>query len=258
MAVKRCGLVFGVLVMVLTSGSRVFGATANELDSLMGQWLSLEKQKNAVQAHWQQQAPLLQQRIQLLTAKSTQLTEQIHRQEQQNQQAFKEMAVQVESLSTQHLSIEQIQAWIASTEQSLSQLLIKLPPPLQNTLKELSTAAPLENEGSLVAQFNQQLAAIEAIEMFNAKISIYESLIVLSDGSSVLASQLYFGLPFGWFTSADGSVSGIGRVHDNTWHWQQDAHVDGVEVNKAIAIAAKQQDVAPVTLPVQLMVVSGE
>lgn len=258
MAVKQRGFAYGLMMLIFGGSSLVYGVTANELDGLMGQWLNLEKQKNAVLAHWQEQQPILQQRIELLKIQTQQLTDETQKQDLENKKLLLDIAKQAEMHQVQGDTKKHMQAWLNATELTLKEMQLKFPPPLQNTLNSFANEAPLESASSLVTQFNRQLAAIEAITLFNQKISIYESVIELSDGSSILTSQLYFGLPYAWFTNADGSVSGFGRVRHGAWHWQIDDRTDSVEVKRAIAIATNQLPVSTVSLPVYLKGVSGE
>lgn len=258
MAVKQRGLACGLMMLIFSGSSLVYGTTAGELDGLMGQWLNLEKQKNAVLAHWQEQQPILQQRIELLKIQAQKLTDENQKQDLKNQKLLLDIAKQTKSLQVQRDTKKHMQTWLNTTELTLKEMQLKLPPPLQNTLNSFDNEVPLENASSLVVQFNRQLAAIEAITLFNQKISIYESVILLSDGSSMLTSQLYFGLPYAWFTNADGSVSGFGRVQDGAWLWEVDANADPVEIKRAVAIATNQLPVSEVSLPVYLKGVLGE
>ena len=73
-----CAGKVAALAMVVT-GSVYADPVAERLDTLMTQWVSLEKQQDQLVYDWQQQQLVLQQRLSLLELEKGSLTEQLEK-----------------------------------------------------------------------------------------------------------------------------------------------------------------------------------
>lgn len=248
-SLRRLGSLFlsaVVLTLVATTQAQDLG----QVDRLTQQWLDTDRQASSLQADWQAQQPILEQRLTLLKAEKAQL-----------QAILKQSNDSQSSVETRRAELLTQQAELEQQQQDLTQglsLLTKrigavskrLPPPLKEAWREEQNATAEQAESSL--QLQVSLAQLSRLADFDQRISVHEMPITKPDGSNVLVKQLYLGIGMAWFVSADGQLSGWGQADDDDWTWEIKGELDASEISKAIAIFEKRQQADFVRLPVKL------
>lgn len=225
-------------------------ADVQQMDRLVQQWLDIERQAGELEADWQEQQPLLAQRIKLLQAQRDRLqavmtSSRANRTDTEAKRA--ELLASQTDIEAQQNSVE---SQVNRLEGLARELLAQLPPPLQDTWRlELSMLTENKNTSE---KLQMVLTVLSKLLEFDQRISINETQITTPDGRDVLVKQLYLGIGQAWFTNADASVSGRGWSQADGWQWVFDEKVDGNEVNTAISMFNRQQETRFVTLPVAL------
>ncbi|WP_416305434.1 DUF3450 family protein [Neptunicella sp. SCSIO 80796] len=241
---RSCGLLVGLLICSSQA------QTVNQTEKLVGQWLDIERQTAALQQEWQNQQPMLKQRLELLEAESAQLQNVLDNSQGNNsevdQQRSKLLAEQTELEMEQQNTVDFLQRLDSKLEAFQTQL----PPVLLNTWQQ--EQAELQNNADTSTKLQIALAKLAKLAEFTQRITLNETAIQSPDGSPILVKQLYLGVSMAWFVSADQSYAGIGKVTDGAWQWDFRDDLDSAEISKAIAIYQKQQQAEFVQLPVQL------
>lgn len=237
--------------LLLSFGTSHGDDLVRQLDGLSRQWLMTEQQASHIEQSWRQQKPVLEQRISLLKAEKSELSEVIKR----SKTSSNDVDEQRIALLEKQTQVEQDQARITEVTQSLKSRLdgyfSMLPPPLQQDWMNDDEVEPSE-------LLRRQLARLSRLEEFNDRLTVVSARLpaatvgAASGSDDVLVKQLYLGLAQAWFVSADGSYSGVGRVVDGEWQWLQDPAIDPQAVLAAIDAANSQVPTEPVSLPLAL------
>lgn len=199
-----------------------FADDNNSLDRLMSEWLTLERQKGALQIEWNERRDHLERRLELLTSEEKSLREVI----QQKSETRGEVDERRLSLLETQEKLEREQAELASRiEQataSAETLKPRLPPPLQvqwdGKLSLLSSEDASNSE-----KLERLLTLFKQVEEFNSRVAMHRSTMELAgpDGESrmQLVTQIYLGAGQGWYVSDDGRAYGYGRSTKLGWNW---------------------------------------
>ncbi|GAB2676844.1 DUF3450 family protein [Aliiglaciecola aliphaticivorans] len=227
--------------------SHLYGQEISKVETMVNQWLGIERQINALESEWQQQQPLLTQRMRLLELEKEQLLTMLSEKKGDSSQVEKQRL----ALAEEQTRLEQeqgiLEQQIGLLTNQLNGLDETLPPPVkqawQQDIGELDSAA----ESSIQLQGN--LARLSKLAEFDQRISVVQMPIANNENDQILVKQLYLGASSAWFVSLDGSFSGTGRVTQSGWQWQFDDNIDSNAISQAIAIFEKQSEADFVSLP---------
>lgn len=224
-------------------------ATA-QLDALVQQWLALEQQQHQLQKDWQLRKQSLQQGINLLQAEQKQLQQVLERNNKQHDAVDEKRA----ALLAQQQQLEQQQQQggrqISALLQQVRIMQPQLPPPLQHLWQQELGSLPDNADASV--QLQRSLFLLTKLAEFQQRLSLDEMTLNTADGKPVRVKQLYLGASQAWFSSADGSYSGLGYPGSAGWSWQFDSSIDGKDVLHAIAMLEKRAQAELISLPLQL------
>ncbi len=189
-----------------------------EVDALTQQWTSLEHQKDELRAEWRTQEPVLEQQLALLTreiAELNSLLEATAQQQGQVEQRRLEMLEEQTRLEDESAALE---ASLAQASLELHSLQRDLPPPLADTWAE--ELARLDNPlETVTARLQKALELLRQLDDFDAKITLNEAVMTLSDGREHVVKQVYLGLSHGWYVTADQGFAAAGMPGQDGWAW---------------------------------------
>ncbi|MBT1443781.1 DUF3450 family protein [Shewanella sp. JM162201] len=234
------------IFLALTAlGIAIQGQAASEvngLDRSMSDWLSLERQRSALQLEWQESKPLLQQRLELLAAEKNALEALLGEQRQEGSEAETErLALQRAQLDAEARQT-QMRSWLDTELARARALLPMLPPPLARQWQTLLDDAKLAGDNN--QRLDALLTAFGKLREFNGRIATFEEEIITPGGEPLLVRQLYLGAGQGWYLTLDGSQVMEGRAVDGVWQWQQVAEPGAAELGRIFAMAAREREAA--------------
>lgn len=241
------------LALLLLSACSVMPAHAiavDQADQLVEQWLDTARQSSVLEADWQEQKPLLRQRITLLEAEKSQLRSIMEESNQRRSQEASQRAKLLAQQTDMEAQQEKLHAKLQVLDSQLQSIAILLPPVLAQQWSDEHAEA--SDTADTSAQLQRALAQLSRLAEFNQRISVHETPVTLPDGATVIVKQLYLGVAAAWFTSLDTTYAGRGHATPDGWHWEFDASIDGAEIAKAIAIYEKKREAKFVHLPLQL------
>lgn len=221
-----------------------------QLDQLVQQWLTLEQQQHQLQQDWQLRKQSLQQGVSLLQAEQKQLQQLLQHNNKQHDAVDEKRT----ALLAQQQQLEQQQqqgaSQISGLLQQVQQMQPQLPPPLQQLWQQELHNLPADADSSL--QLQRLLFLLGKLAEFQQRLSLDEMTISTPQGQQVRVRQLYLGASQAWFSSADGSFTGIGYPASSGWTWQFDDTIDSAVVLQAIAMLEKRAQAELIRLPIQL------
>jgi seryl-tRNA synthetase len=141
-----------------------------------------------------------------------------------------------------------------SLENQLKELLGRIPDPIRERVKPLSQRLPddqKETKLSVAQRFQNVVGILNEVDKFNREVSAHSEVRSLSNGSSVEVTAMYLGIGQGYYSSADGSVAGIGSAGEDQWQWQENNTV-GEQIKETISILKNEKAATFVQLPAQI------
>ena len=239
-----------LILSALPLSAAVQPGASNQLDALVQQWLALEQQQHQLQKDWQLRKQSLQQGISLLQAEQNQLQQVLQRNTKQHDAVDEKRA----QLLSQQQQLEQQQhtagSQISAVLQQVRVMQPQLPPPLQHIWQQELNSLPDNADASV--QLQRSLFLLTKLAEFQQRLSLDEMTLETTDGQPVRVKQLYLGASQAWFSSADGSYSGLGYPSSTGWSWQFDSSIDSKDVLHAIAMLEKRAQPQLISLPLQL------
>jgi len=189
-----------------------------EIDTLTQQWTALEHQKDALRADWRTQKPVLEQQLRLIereTAELTALLETTAAQRDEVEQRRLELLTEQTELEEEAAALD---ASLAQASVILHSLQRDLPPPLSEAW--VDELARLDNNvATSTERFRKLIELLGQLEDFEAKITLNEAVMTLSDGQEHVVKQVYLGLSHGWYVTADQSFAAAGKPGPDGWLW---------------------------------------
>lgn len=236
-----------VLLLVTLSAQ---AQTADKTEKLVQQWLDIERQTAALNELWQQEKPLLEQRVALLKAESKQLQQVLDKSQGQQSAVDKQRADLLKEQNQLELQQQQVTEFVTQLNKVLAEFEGQVPPVVLASWQQEDNAITDEQDTSELLQV--ALAKLNKLSEFANRISVNEGQLTTADGQSVLVKQLYLGISQAWFVSHDHSIAGTGKASADGWKWHFDNDIDADAIASAIAIYEKQQQAELIGLPMTL------
>lgn len=220
-----------------------------EIETLALRWTALERQRNLLESNWRDEQPVLEQQLGLLERERQELTsflEQTETAQDEVEDRRGELLERQSMLEQQQASLErEVQAAILQAQRLYRQL----PPPMiaawDERLPELNADYLTTSE-----RLQALLEMLGDLDDFNRRLGLHEEVMTLSDGQEHLVNEVYLGLAYGWYATADGLFAGAGLPRANGWQWQSSDEPEAI--NRVIAILERRRNAELVGLPVEL------
>jgi TolA-binding protein len=221
---RRPNTTAGISTIVLLAafaaraGAQEAADPIEQIDSLTQQWTSLEHQKDLLRADWRRQKPVLEQQLRLIEreiAELTALLETTAAQQDEVEQRRLELLTEQTDLEEEAAALD---ASLAQASVALHSLQRDLPPPLAAAWTE--ELARLDNTVETPTErFRKLIELLGQLEDFEAKITLNEVVMTLSDGREHVVKQVYLGVSHGWYVTADQSFAAAGKPGRDGWQW---------------------------------------
>lgn len=249
-------VLIALALFTLLASSNAFSAPnkVEQADRLIQKWLTIEQQRNAMVNNWNQQKPLLEQRLSLLKQEQLQLEKSLKTTNATDNEVEEKRTQLLESQNTMESMQANLEKSLVRYYQIIAQLHPQLPPPLYNAWHKKLTSNELKN-ADITIKLNTLLELLEQLNDFEQRISHTQSPLVLSNeqgNKEVMVHQLYIGLSQAWYVSLDGSLVGRGVPDDSGWKWIADQSVEADTVLNAIAMIERRSEAKFLQLPISL------
>jgi hypothetical protein len=220
-----------------------------EIDALTQQWTDLEHQKDVLRADWRTQKPVLEQQLRLLEREIAELTaflETTAAQQDEVEQRRLELLTEQTELEEEAAALD---ASLAQASVVLHSLQRDLPPPLSEAWVE--ELARLDNSvETSTERFRKLIDLLGQLEDFEAKVTLNEVVMTLSDGRDHVVKQVYLGMSHGWYVTADQSFAAAGMPGPNGWQWTP--VTDAAPIATIVGILEQRLDPDFVSIPLEL------
>lgn len=224
-------------------------STVNNVDSLVTQWVNIQKQNSHLKSQWRDTQRLLRQRIVLLEHEKKQLialTSNNVKQVDNVTEAREELITLQSSIESQQATLSQ---WLKSEFIHINNVLPQLPPPLnaswQKTLEEL-------DESELSKKLETLLSLYQKYDEFNQRVSTQQATIIDKNGEEKMVNQLFLGVARGWYLTLDGKSAIAGYPAEDGWQWLSNEPIPAEQIEKAFAMLTHKAEAQLITLPMAL------
>jgi len=144
---------------------------------------------------------------------------------------------------------------VASLEQRLQALLVRVPDPLRERVKPLSQLLPADEAAAgkveLDQRFRNVLGILNEVDKFAREITLVSEVRALADGTSAEVTTLYLGISHGFYVNGAGTLAGSGHGNERGFEWQP-ASEAAASVAAAIAILNNERVAEFVALPIRV------
>ncbi|MEM9172379.1 MAG: DUF3450 family protein [Pseudomonadota bacterium] len=226
-----------------------------EVDQLMAQWNTLERQNAAIQSSWRQREPLLRLQLELLEQEKKTLSEFIESRRRSND----EIDEQRQQLAAEQVTLEShqdaLELALVEAEKAMRALVTLLPPPLADVWEEKMLSLDADQNINANERLQLLVGLVNTAIEFDQRVTLHNTSMDNNAGDTVAVTQIYLGLAQGWFRSADGQLTGFGSAGVDAWQWQVDETPNALLANMLSDVLEMLDNpslAAPVSLPVNL------
>ena len=237
-----------MLASLMLAGSTQ-AAVTDELDNLTREWLQIESQERKLVMDWQEQEPIVRQRIDLLKAEKAQLQKILAT----SNDSQDDVDARRNELLAEQNALESQQADVTGALNALvgrvNSLYENLPPPLRFNWDKEDAALEGDSSDNPSQILQVALAKLSRLEQFDSKLTVNEDVLTTPDGKEVVVKQLYLGSQLAWFANNDGSIAGSGYPENGKWAWHFGGDADGQAIARAVAVFERRQQPEFISLP---------
>ncbi|CCQ11585.1 hypothetical protein PALB_24860 [Pseudoalteromonas luteoviolacea B = ATCC 29581] len=228
----------------------LYASTVDALPNLVEKWISLSKQKGALEVEWQNEKQILEQQKRLLEAELLALTELLEKQKGSTSDVDEKREVLIAQQQSMEAAQQQLAFFIDKQFKVLRDFSSQLPPPLQLNYQQLFTALKESKNGETTntSKLNQLVEFYQQWTEFDRRVVVQETVMAF-DGETVLVEQLYLGSHLGWYVAKQSNHIGYGYVKEGQWIWLPANDIPREQLLDAIAMYRKQKTAEMVTLP---------
>lgn len=217
-------------------------------------WIETRSLLAKEQAEWRTGREVLQNRIDLMQAELDGLkrkTEESRAEITEADGRRAGLAERNEALKTAAHGLEEA---VPALESRLLALLARLPEPVRERVRPLSTRIPVEGPGrlSLSERFQNVAGILNELNKFSREITVASEVRDLKDGTRAEVQVLYAGLAQAWYCNNSGTLAGIGRPGPSGWEWVEENRI-GPRVLEALAVYRNEKAAVYSVLPVRVV-----
>ncbi|MBU2978295.1 DUF3450 family protein [Alteromonas sp. C1M14] len=237
------------LLLMLATIPYVKANVTDEVDNLTREWLQIEAQEQKLVLDWQEQEPVVRQRIALLKKEKAQLQSILAKSTDSQDDVEARRNALLAEQNTLESQQEDVANALTSLVSRVNSLYDSLPPPLQITWDKEDGALAGEDGDNPSKILQVTLAKLSRLSQFDTKLTVNEEVLTTPEGKDIVVKQLYLGSQLAWFANSDGTVAGSGYAIDGKWTWHFDGNDNGEAINQALAVFERRQQPAFITLP---------
>jgi hypothetical protein len=243
-----------LIVLLFSNNAIAQTDIVEQTDNLIKEWLSIEQQRNDMINDWNQQKPLLEQRLTLLKQEQVKLEKDIDTVNVNDTDVEKKRAELLSSQNDMEAAEGQLESSLIKYYQFITELQSKLPPPIQK-LWQSKLTEPEFQQADTTQRLSTLLDLLEQLNDYQHRISHTQSALILptkSGNKEMMVHQVYLGLAQAWYVSLDGSLVGRGQPSKSGWQWLADETVNAEIVLNAIDMMERKVEANFLQLPISL------
>jgi hypothetical protein len=226
----------------------------NEARSTLDKWVETRQLISKTKIDWQSDKELLEQTIQLFERELKDVEDKMSKLDTNSAQVEKERTQAEASLASSNQAFDKAKQFATETEGKITQLVPKLPAPLQEVLRPLLARMPT-NSVDTKMQATDRIQALVLIsnelDKFNNAVSIFSEKRKNNKGEEVAVETVYVGLGAAYFVNEIGDFAGMGSPGQNGWEWTTKPELAS-PVREVIRIYRNEHPARFVALPVAI------
>ena len=200
-----------------------FGAeSVSSLRSAVSEWVNVEKAISQEALAWEEKRQLLEDLTSLAGSEMASLEREIKLASEDASEADRKRAELLADGKALDESGRLISVFLDKMERRLDQWKKRLPKPLLNDLGpafvKLNGSSPHASSGP-AERMQTVVLILDTVQKFDRRVTVFEEVRELGDGSSGIVKTLYFGLGAAYYVSEAIGDAGIGRPSLSGWNW---------------------------------------
>ncbi len=243
-----------VLALALVAGATVADDAFDRTRALLERWVETRKAIAAERRDWKLAREMLGDRAELVRGEIAAVEAKIAETERGVGEADKVRAALVAEADALKVESDALALTVAGLEARTRTLLGRLPAPIREKVKPLSSRLPSDPATSTLppsVRFQNVVGILNEINKFAREIHVTSEVRNLGGGREVEVTAVYLGISQGYYVGAGDTVAGLGTPGKDAWEWTAlDAAAPAV--SKVVAILKNERPAEYVPLPVKI------
>ena len=243
-----------VLALALVAGAAFADDAFDSTRALLERWVETRKAIATEKRDWKLAKEMLEDRAELVRGEIAAVEAKIAETERGVGEADKVRAALVAEADALKAEGDALAATVAGLEARTRTLLGRLPAPIREKVKPLSSRLPSDPATSTLppsVRFQNVVGILNEINKFAREIHVTSEVRDLGGGRQVEVTAVYLGISQGYYVGAGDTVAGLGTPGKDAWEWTA---VDAAApaVSKVVAILKNERPAEYVPLPVKI------
>ena len=241
------------LALVLASGlGRAAGL--EEARTALEQWVKTRQVISQTQTEWSAEKETLGQGLELLQRELQTIETQFAGVSTNSVQVDKERLQAEESLQASQAALQRIEQFATALQQEVTQLLPRLPAPLQDLIKPFLNRLPVATAATRVTGLERVQAlvgALNELDKFNNSVSVFSEKRKNAQGAELSVQTVYVGLGAAYFVNETGDFAGTGSPGPDGWEWTVKPELGGA-IQEVLRIYRNEKPARFIPLPARI------
>jgi hypothetical protein len=224
-----------------------------EARAAMQRWVETRRIISEESQEWTLGRELLESRIDILARELESIGERVAEADKSITEADERRAALVAENDRVRAGAAALAAVAAAMESRTKQLVARLPDPIRDRIRPLSSRLPEDPASTtlpLTTRFQNVVGIVNEVNKFNREITTTTEIRRLADGSSAEVTVVYLGLAQAYFVGGNGRVAGYGGATADGWTWTV-ANEHAPQIAKMVAILKNESPAEFVLLPLK-------
>ncbi len=228
--------------------------TFHETRSTLEKWVETRQLISKTKSDWQSDKEMLEQTAQLLERELQGLEEQFAKLGTNSTQVEKERLEAELLLQSSEECLDKAKQFASSFQGQITNLVPKLPLPLQEMLQPQLNRFPADpGKSKMLATERMQVevGVLNELDKFNSSVSVFSEKRRNTRGEEVAVETVYIGLGAAYFVNEAGDFAGTGAAGANGWQWTAQPEI-GASVKEVVRIYRNERPAKFVSLPAKI------
>jgi hypothetical protein len=245
------GVFIALFTLIVFFAPATHAASPDDVRALIQKWVETERLISEENQAWRENEIAMQDILTALGKEEKILSEKIEDTKRLSVQADKERAQLLKERSSYQEASTALSKKIEGYERQISNLIVNLPPLLQQELAPLSQKLTDSEDLSLSVRARTVISMINQIETFDNSITLVKDVRATEQGNEIEVDVLYLGLAQAFYVDGGKMLAGWGENTSEGWQWQENNDL-APAIRRAIDVYDGRMAPELVMLPLQV------
>ncbi len=242
------------LAIGLACSEVISAQTIDDTRKMIEQWVETQRVISKEKHDLKLAKEMLRERIALVQSEIDSLREKIKDTEKTIAEADKKREDLVQENDQLKEVSDMLKEKVSPLEIRTNGLIRRLPDPLQDRVKPLSSRIPSnpeETKLSLSQRFQNVVGVLNELNKSSLEIPVVSEVRDLPNGDSAEVTAIYLGIGHGYYVGKNNTIAGMGTPGEDGWEWKPINDYTG-QISEAVSILNNESVASFVQVPVEI------